>query len=103
MDANRIDALRSTLRAIRFYVENLKNLGPVLNRSDMISEYDRLYCTAADLVRRADLERYVPGPNGRSDGHEDRGEWGDLQLYLIDSATKLASYLQAELDTSTRE
>ncbi len=100
MDPGNARALVTQLIALRTFVRNVAQLGRSLPDNRTAEEYRRMYKHISETLADANLSIYAPNISYWLSGGPDRGLWPAHQAEIVNSGTRLISYLEASLEAT---
>ena len=97
MDLEKAKLLKIKLTALKAFIRNVATIGTELADYETREDYRKIYKNIKETLADSNLETYAPGiSSGRSFGG-DGLLWAEHQVQIVNSGTRLISYLEAVL------
>jgi hypothetical protein len=97
MDPEKAKALKPKLEALKAFLRSVASLGPYLPDNRTRQNYREMYDHIKLLLDDPDLETYAPPLPHLGTVMVDSGLWSEHQARLVESGTRLVSYLESQL------
>jgi len=98
MDLEKAKLLKTKLTPLKAFIRNVATIGIELPDNETREDYRKIYKDIKRTLTDPNLETYAPGiPSGRSFGGGDGLLWVQHQVQIVNSGTRLISYLEAVL------
>ncbi|HKC62439.1 MAG TPA: TIR domain-containing protein [Pyrinomonadaceae bacterium] len=101
MDSERENIVRAKLAALKTFIRNVVNSGSLMDDNRTRSQYQDIYEDIEITLDDPNLSIYAPGISGGTSYGAMRTLWPEHQVELVNSGTRLISYIEAVLDSKS--
>lgn len=97
MDLEKAKLLKTKLAALKAFIRNVATIGMELADYETREDYRKIYKDIKQTLADSNLETYAPGISSGSSFGGDRLLWVQHQVQIVNSGTRLISYLETVL------
>jgi predicted nucleotide-binding protein len=101
MDSQRQNLLRAKLEAFKAFIRNVVNAGSLMDDNRTRSQYRDMYEDIEITLDDPNLNIYAPCISGGTSGGARKTLWPEHQVEIVNSGTRLISYIEAVLDSES--